>query len=72
MKKIILGVLIGLGLSVGFLVVHAGYVQDLAWQQKVADIPSTGVYRFEWYGDVCYMAVSPWSNGQPTISCLKN
>lgn len=68
MKKILLGVLIGLGLTA--LVVKAGYVQDYAWVQQItANVDyENGVRRIEWYGDVCYIMKDFHGSA---ISCLK-
>ncbi len=68
MKKILLGVLIGLGLTFAFIGAKADLVQELAWQQKVADIQYPGIYRFEWFGDVCYNVIASYG---VAISCLK-
>ena len=69
MKKILLGILIGLGLTT--LVVKAAYIQTLADTVLVAtlpqySVPDGAIYRFEWYGDVCYVVRETNS-----ISCIK-
>lgn len=73
MKYLILGILAFIG---GMLIkpVLAGYVQDLAWQQKISDGQGGSgaeIYRIEWYGDVCYLANYGITVNGTAMSCIK-
>lgn len=70
MKKILLGILIGLSLTI--VVAKAAYVETLADTVLVAtmpqySVPKGAIYRFEWYGDVCYVV-----SDSNSISCVKH